>query len=62
MVCFDFVTVACCTCFMFIVLLMLQVQSIRANGRFLRQAFMNLNINFLIVTLCVVWFAFGLGE
>jgi hypothetical protein len=53
---------ACCACFMFLVLLTLQVQSIGVNGRFLRWDFKKLSINSLIVTLCVVWFAFGLGE
>jgi hypothetical protein len=57
-----FVMVTCRTCFMFLELLVLEVRSIDANGRFWRQDFKKLSNKFLIVTTCAVWFAFGSWE
>jgi hypothetical protein len=57
-VCLDFVMVTCCMCFMFLELLVLEVRSIIANGRFLRRDFKKLSIELLIVAICAVWFAF----
>jgi len=37
----------------------LEVRSIYVNGRFLRLDFKKLSIEFLIVTICAVWFAFS---
>ncbi len=64
-VCFDWLAVACCACFMFLELLELKAQSINANGRFIRRDFEKPSIEFWLLQCGYVamWFLFlGIRE